>query len=73
MQSEDLVFRQRPLLQDCYPMSTKEHKTVEHDSGQQLQVIQKLKAPLAYELTECVLSMWACACMCMHAYAHHAQ
>lgn len=37
-QAEDLVFRQKPVLKDCYPMSTKEHKIVEHESGQQLQV-----------------------------------
>jgi hypothetical protein len=34
---EDLAFRQAPTLADCYPGSTKEYATVEHN-GRVLQV-----------------------------------
>lgn len=37
LQSEDLVFRQAPTFEDCFPASTKEYKTVEHN-GETLQV-----------------------------------
>jgi phosphomethylpyrimidine synthase len=33
MDDTKLAFRQRPVLEDCFPASSKQYKTVEHDAG----------------------------------------
>ena len=30
-QAETLSFRQRPLLEDCFPSSSKQYKEIDHD------------------------------------------
>lgn len=59
MQNEALSFRQRPILEDCFPSSSKEYREIQH--GEDTLKVMQDSQELFYKIPACKPKPSACA------------